>query len=241
MEGFNQLHDDPGKVDANSIKSHSAENKLSFRTRDDLKHLLQSNKFHIFLVTIVIIDCFLVVSELLLDLNVFTKEAHHTVAPHVLHYCSIGILGFFLIETIVRICVFRCEFFKHKFEVFDAAVVVVSFVLEVVFRNSLGPESAVGLLVVLRLWRVARIINGVVMSVKIHAENKLKRERRLREASEEELMKYREYCTAQEREIEKLRELLIKHGITDIMPMEIPRPVSLMNVEVEENPVNEKT
>ncbi|KAH3885177.1 voltage-gated hydrogen channel 1-like [Dreissena polymorpha] len=247
MDGFRKLQDDLEKVIdkddcASSITTDSEETKPKFRTRRDcLKHFFHTNKFHIFVVTFVIIDCLLVVTELLLDLNVFTKDAHHTVAPHVLHYCSIGILGLFLLEKLVQLCVFRCEFFKHKFEVFDAVVVVVSFALDVVFRDSLGPESGLGLLIVLRLWRVTRIINGVVMSVKYQAEAKVKRERRLRDACEQELMKYREYCTAQENEIEKLRGLLRKHGITDIMPIEIPRPVSLINVVAEVNPVNEKT
>jgi hypothetical protein len=48
---------------------------------------------------------------------------------------------------------------------FDAIIVIVSFVLDIVFRNNDGPESGAGLLVVLRLWRVTRILNGKLFSV----------------------------------------------------------------------------
>ena len=78
----------------------------------------------------------------------------------VLHYISIGILGIFMIEITVKLFAFRLDFFKSKMEVFDAIIVVVSFVLDIVYASAEGIESAVGLLVILRLWRVARILNG---------------------------------------------------------------------------------
>lgn len=166
MEGFHKLQDDLEKViekddSASSITTDSEETKPEFRTlRDKLKYVFDSNKFQITIVCFVIIDCLLVVSELLLDLEVFPKEASDSVAPHVLHYASIGILGLFLVEIMTRVVVFRLEFFKHKLEVFDAVVVIVSFVLDVIYRNKEGPESGIGLLIVLRLWRVTRILNG---------------------------------------------------------------------------------
>ena len=45
-------------------------------------------------------------------------------------------------------------------QLFDALIVIVSFVLDIVFRNREDAASGVGLLVILRLWRVARILNG---------------------------------------------------------------------------------
>jgi len=166
MEGFHKLQDDLEKViekddSASSITTDSEETKPEYRTlRDRLKHLFSTNKFHIIVVCFVIVDCLLVVSELLLDLKVFPTEAHHSVAPHVLHYCSLAILGLFLIEILVRLVVFRLEFVRSKFELFDAVIVIVSFVLDILYRNNEGPESGIGLLIVLRLWRVTRIING---------------------------------------------------------------------------------
>lgn len=53
------------------------------------------------------------------------------------------------------------EFFHHKFEILDAIVVVVSFILDVVLLFREHEFEALGLLILLRLWRVARIINGM--------------------------------------------------------------------------------
>lgn len=73
---------------------------------------------------------------------------------------SIAILTFFMIEIFFKLFVFRLEFFHHKFEILDSIVVVVSFVIDIVFLLREHDFEALGLLILLRLWRVARIING---------------------------------------------------------------------------------
>ena len=66
----------------------------------------------------------------------------------------------FLVEIVVKLYAYRLDFIKQKLEMFDAIIVITSFVLDIVFRNHEGPESGAGLLVILRLWRVTRILNG---------------------------------------------------------------------------------
>lgn len=208
-----------------------------------------------------------------------------------------------MVEIAVKIFAFRLDFFKSKMEVFDAIIVVVSFVLDIVYASAEGVESAVGLIIILRLWRVTRILNGrsaiptnytqrppteklvikrfrhrsisdeerlrnwttanikntppsctivrtfliylfyffsgIIMSVKIQAEKRLARERRCREALEQELLKYREYCTAQENEIEALQGLLRKHGI-EFERVERPVVGSTIDVVAEVNEFSEK-
>ena len=68
-----------------------------------------------------------------------------------------------MIEIAVKIFAFRLDFFKSKMEVFDAVIVVVSFVLDIVYASAEGVESAVGLIIILRLWRVTRILNGKML------------------------------------------------------------------------------
>ena len=76
------------------------------------------------------------------------------------HYLSLALLTFFMVELAGKLYAYRLEFFQHKFEVFDGVVVVVSFVLDIVFVAYEGVLDGVGFLILLRLWRVARIING---------------------------------------------------------------------------------
>ena len=74
---------------------------------------------------------------------------------------SLAILTFFMMEIFFKIFVFRLEFFHHKFEILDTIVVVISFILDLVLLFREHQFEALGLLILLRLWRVARIINGM--------------------------------------------------------------------------------
>lgn len=78
----------------------------------------------------------------------------------IFHYLSLALLTFFMVELAGKVFAYRREFFDHKFEVFDGVVVVVSFVLDVVLIFREDAFDGIGLLILLRLWRVARIING---------------------------------------------------------------------------------
>lgn len=216
MEGFHKLDDDLLKViekeESTSSVSSDDKEKIKQNHREFLKHLLHTNKFQIGVVILVIFDCIIVITELMIDLRAF--ELHEeSVVPHIFHYISIAVLSIFLVEIVVKVYAFRLDFFRHKLEVFDALVVIVSFALDLAFSSGEGLVNGIGLIIILRLWRVARILNGIILSVKIQAEKRLNRERKTREAVEKELTKFRDYCTAQEAELEMLQNLLRKHGI----------------------------
>ncbi len=75
--------------------------------------------------------------------------------------------------------------------------------------------------------------------MKSQAERRLHRERCSREAVEQELSKFREYCTAQELEIEALQGLLRKHGI-EFEQAEKPVMGRTIDVVAEVNEFTEK-
>lgn len=82
------------------------------------------------------------------------------VSFQVFHYLSLAILTLFMVEIGFKLFIYRLEFFHHKFEVLDGIVVIISFVLDIVLLFLEREFEAIGLLILLRLWRVARIING---------------------------------------------------------------------------------
>ena len=75
--------------------------------------------------------------------------------------------------------------------------------------------------------------------MKSQAERRLARERAAREACEQELAKFREYCSVQEQEIETLQGLLRKHGI-EFEKVERPVMGSTIDVVAEVNAISEK-
>ncbi|GFS23934.1 voltage-gated hydrogen channel 1 [Elysia marginata] len=194
------------------------------RTR--LDHLIHSHRFMVGVIVLVILDCVMVVAELLFDLEIVKLGEEHHFVPHIFHYCSLAILSLFLIEVGIRIFVLRLDFFKHKLELFDAVVVVVSWVLDIVFRNNEDAAAGVGLLIILRLWRITRVINGIVLSVQKQAEQKIEKEKHLREAAEEDITSYNIYCEAVEARMKQLEKILHKHGIdfSTIASVTVERP-----------------
>ncbi|KAL3857163.1 hypothetical protein ACJMK2_011879 [Sinanodonta woodiana] len=165
MEELGQMHEDSEKFcerkdSTSSINTDSDDTNQEVASfRDNVKSIIHSHKFQIIIICFVVLDCLLVIAELLFDLKIIHTSEHSEV-PHILHYASIGILSLFIIELIVKLYAVRLEFFHHKIEIFDAVIIIVSFALDIVYRNTIGPESGTGLLIVLRLWRVVRIING---------------------------------------------------------------------------------
>ncbi|KAF3837756.1 hypothetical protein F7725_009524 [Dissostichus mawsoni] len=143
---------------------------LSFR--QSLQRLYSSDRFQVVVVCLVILDAIFVLAELLIELSVIKLEHDHLV-PEVFHFLSLALLTFFMVELFGKLFAYRLEFFQHKFEVFDGLVVTVSFILDITLISHEDAFDGMGLLILLRLWRVARIINGILVSVKTRAHQQL--------------------------------------------------------------------
>ncbi|XP_005093106.1 uncharacterized protein LOC101850633 [Aplysia californica] len=137
---------------------------------------------------------------------------HHTnkeKAEHVLHALSLTILSIFMVEVCVKIYVEGKHMLKQKAEVFDAIVVIVSFTLDITFSFvsvSKAASEAAGLMVILRLWRVTRIINGVIMSVKLDANKKMEVHKKARRKLERENKRLQAKIERLEREVATLKQ-----------------------------------
>ncbi|XP_026214015.1 voltage-gated hydrogen channel 1 [Anabas testudineus] len=180
--------------------------------RDSLKRLYSSDHFQVLVVCLVILDAFFVLAELLIDLAIIKLEHGH-IAPEVFHYLSLSLLTFFMVELAGKLFAYRLEFFHHMFEVFDGLVVVVSFVLDVVFIFHEDAFDGMGLLILLRLWRVARIINGILVSVKNRADQKISKLKESYDHLVQRATELQERHDKLEQENQKLQALLKKHGI----------------------------
>ncbi|XP_067163172.1 voltage-gated hydrogen channel 1 [Apteryx mantelli] len=198
------------KQPESELKLEPSRSRVSIQ--DVLKKLFSSHRFQILVVCLVIADALLVLGELLMDLKIIHPDKHN-IAPKVFHYLSLSILTIFLVEVGFKVFVYRREFFHHKFEVLDGAVVIVSFVLDLVLLFREHEFEAVGLLILLRLWRIARIVNGIILSVKTRSEQQVSKlkQANLQLAAKVEQLEYS--CTEKEQEIERLNRLLKQHGL----------------------------
>ncbi|XP_032561271.1 voltage-gated hydrogen channel 1 [Chiroxiphia lanceolata] len=207
---WEEEEDNGDKQQDSEIKVEPARRQISFQ--DMMKKLFSSHRFQIGVVWLVILDALLVLGELLMDLKIIHPDKYN-ITPKVFHYLSLSILTIFLVEVGFKVFVYRREFFHHKFEVLDGVVVVVSFVLDVVLIFQEHEFEAVGLLILLRLWRVARIINGIILSVKTRSEQQVSKlkQANLKLATRLEQLEYS--CVEKEQEIERLNNILKQHGL----------------------------
>ncbi|XP_058137358.1 voltage-gated hydrogen channel 1 isoform X1 [Dasypus novemcinctus] len=180
--------------------------------RSMLRKLFSSHRFQVIVICLVVLDALLVLAELILDLKIIQPDKNNY-APRVFHYMSVAILTFFMMEICFKIHVFRLEFFHHKFEILDAIVVVVSFVLDIFLLFREHEFEALGLLILLRLWRVARIINGIIISVKTRSERQLLRLKQINTQLASKIQHLEFSCSEKEQEIERLNKLLKQHGL----------------------------
>ncbi|XP_029475049.1 voltage-gated hydrogen channel 1 [Rhinatrema bivittatum] len=180
--------------------------------RDALKWLFSRHKFQVTIVCLVVIDALFVLCEILLDLEIIKPDKHH-IAPQVFHYLSLSVLTFFVVEIFGKLYAFRLEFFHHKFEILDAVVVLISFIIDIIYIAQENLFQAVGLLILLRLWRVARIINGIIVSIKTTAEEKITKLRTANLALSEAVEQLQNQCRHKEEEIERLQKLLQQHKV----------------------------
>ncbi|CAJ1057986.1 voltage-gated hydrogen channel 1 [Xyrichtys novacula] len=180
--------------------------------REALKRLYSSDRFQVAVVCLVVLDAIFVLAELLIDLSVIKLEHGH-IAPEIFHYLSLALLTFFMVELVGKLYAYRLEFFQHLFEVFDGLVVLVSFVLDIVFIFHEDAFDGMGLLILLRLWRVARIINGILVSVKTRAHQHIHKLKESYDHLVQRVTELQERNDKLEKENQALQALLKKHGV----------------------------
>eukprot|EP01023_Acetabularia_acetabulum_P062009 TRINITY_DN7560_c0_g1_i4.p2 TRINITY_DN7560_c0_g1~~TRINITY_DN7560_c0_g1_i4.p2 ORF type:complete len:184 (+),score=12.59 TRINITY_DN7560_c0_g1_i4:209-760(+) len=124
--------------------------------------LRKTKTFHILVVALVLVDLFIVIFDLVVALTYCGDHPPHTLEEvvHVFHYISISILCLFVLENLLQFYAFGPQFFtKSVLHCVDFAIVCVSLILDVVIANDSVAEIA-SVLVVVRLWRLARIVHA---------------------------------------------------------------------------------
>ncbi|XP_064619033.1 uncharacterized protein LOC135482697 [Lineus longissimus] len=184
--------------------------------------------------TMVLVDCFVVVVELILDLgtSLYNDSTHlranltamtttpiiqvndpaNTARPSdAAHVVNILILCLFVCEIVVKVVVRRWEFFRHRFEVFDLCVVAFTLLLAIVlFATPVHPvtRDAFGFIIILRIWRVTNIIFGASVTDKQSMDQAIYEYRRGRMCAEERANILQQKSEHQQVEIQRLKEQL---------------------------------
>jgi hypothetical protein len=146
---------------------------VRYHCQRQIIEFVEKAMFHMFIIIFVLIDCFLVIAELMFDFIKLQKPCHakttnltnsHHKDDHqleliieVLHYSSLALLTMFLIEVIIKMYAFGrqwWDFHQKKMEWLDAIIVIVSFIIDLVIMNKTNLIAEISLLFIsIRLWR----------------------------------------------------------------------------------------
>lgn len=138
----------------------------------------ESHKAHLIVVILVLVDFLGVMVQIFLTLWMDTLDEHEEDLKkdleHVIEACRIlnlFILSIFLLEFAAKFYFFSWKFFtKSAMHFLDCAVVIISFVLELLLHGV--AQELVAVFIIVRLWRIIRIIHAVGVSIKIHENDK---------------------------------------------------------------------
>ncbi|KAI9466254.1 hypothetical protein BJY52DRAFT_1143243 [Lactarius psammicola] len=140
--------------------------------REHVAEALESSTAHKLVITLIVIDAGCVLIDLAYTLLSSDCEPSGTPgAPawlEVLSLISTMITTLFLIEIPLTVWSLGLEFYKPhgrvphaSLHLFDATIIVTTFVLEVVLRGK--ERELAGLLITLRLWRLLKLVGGVAV------------------------------------------------------------------------------
>jgi len=128
-------------------------------SREAARHYLSSKTGHYFVLGLVALD----VSSIFADfvINLFKCEGQWGDKGWDEALEALGVIGLvfstlFLLELLVSVWAFGWRYFNSKFHCFDAFIIVAGFISDVVLHGT--TEEAASLIIILRLWRVFKII-----------------------------------------------------------------------------------
>ncbi|OAA79698.1 Ion transport [Akanthomyces lecanii RCEF 1005] len=126
---------------------------------------LASRRKHFLVMGVVALDVATLLANIFIQL--IACETHQADEPWVVTVTTtLEVVGLvfstaFMLELLACIYAFGWRYLSSKFHLFDSAIIVLSFLVDVSLR---GPAESIGsLLVVLRLWRLAKISEEVVL------------------------------------------------------------------------------
>ena len=158
-----------------------------------LERNLENPKFHLFIVTLIVIDIILVFIELLLErIYVCTCPSHPPEFVFTLGHIFLGytyfMLGLFALEMIAKFWVFGFQYFKDPWHLFDVIFIAASIIVNVMFNHiwNVGFGLILG-----RVFRIVRFGHGVAETTEQEAEKRLHSLERQLLLQNEELLRLR--------------------------------------------------
>ncbi|CEI92734.1 hypothetical protein RMCBS344292_06987 [Rhizopus microsporus] len=198
-----------------TLPTHTHEEEQEITWRHKLGEYLEDQKFHIGILCLTLVDAASVFIQIIYTFfhechapfnNIHDNTHWLIVAFEMAEVISVCICVLFILEITLSLIAFGPRYFlpgwSHwKLHVFDAAVVITTFVLEIVLK---GKEREVaGLLIIFRLWRVVKVIEAVVLSMSFTHQEELEKLKERNEELQEKLKQVEQRNRELEQQVEQ--------------------------------------
>lgn len=132
---------------------------------ETIRQTINSKVFHAVVVILTVIDVALLFISIVIEEAAGKHRYYDTLEG--LSYASLAILSFFMLEIVTTLVVFGPMYYWEgdgwMMRFFDAAIVATSFSFELAFRGT--EEQIAALLIVLRLWRIFKIVTTTTIVI----------------------------------------------------------------------------
>ncbi|RMZ90848.1 hypothetical protein DV736_g1937, partial [Chaetothyriales sp. CBS 134916] len=152
----------PTTHDSHVTKAHGHVSTVD-RIRRWLRIFLNSKYGHYFVFLLVSLDIASIFAEFLITLHICEHERDKGFnvgawerVEQILGDVGLAFSSLFMAELLASVFAFGFSYFKSSFHVFDAIVIVLAFIVDLLLKGPL--QEAGSLVVILRLWRVFKII-----------------------------------------------------------------------------------
>ncbi|RMZ84026.1 hypothetical protein DV737_g1302, partial [Chaetothyriales sp. CBS 132003] len=152
----------PTDHDSHVAKAHGHVSSVE-RIRHWLRIFLNSKYGHYFVFLLVSLDIASIFAEFLITLHIceherdkgFNAETWERI-EQILGDVGLAFSSLFIAELLASVFAFGLSYLKSPFHIFDAIVIVVAFIIDLLLKGPL--QEAGSLVVILRLWRVFKIV-----------------------------------------------------------------------------------
>ncbi|XP_071964645.1 uncharacterized protein [Antedon mediterranea] len=191
------------------------------RKQSALENIMNSIIIQVAVLLLVFICIVATTTELLVELGIIQVRSDGLDMETLLEALSattLSILSVFIVEVLLRLIGMGASFFKSKLEIFDVAIVLIAFILDLVFHvcgvNEEYPGTiAASNLIVLRCWRFYGIIHSELLRMRRIVREEMDMERYARRQAEAQADALQSQYDQQLKEITQLRDVLRQNEI----------------------------